>query len=341
MCPIIPRSEQLIHSISWQSELSRAISNVNDLLTYTGNCADDIEGVDTGSPSFPLRVPRPYADRVQQGNPNDPLLRQVLPLNVEQQPTPGYISDPLDEATSNRLPGIIHKYHGRVLLILTGACAINCRYCFRREFPYHENQNSMAEWQQALDYIRHNNSITEVIYSGGDPLLNSDSKLQQLTRSIADIPHVKRLRIHTRLPVVIPQRISTELLDWLTETHLQTIMVIHCNHANEIDEQTEQALQRLRQHGVTLLNQSVLLKGVNDDPKTLIDLSERLFEAGVMPYYLHLLDKVQGAAHFDLDKTQARQLAGKIAAKLPGFLVPKLVFEQPGEVAKTALLPLL
>jgi len=339
MCTIIPRSEQLIHSISWQSELSGAITDLASLLTYTGNRIEDITGLDTGSLSFPLRVPRPFADRIVPGNPHDPLLRQVLPLTQENLPIPGYISDPLDEAASNITPGIIHKYHGRVLLILTGACAINCRYCFRREFPYSENQNSMTEWQQALDYIRQDDSITEVIFSGGDPLLNSDKKLQQLTRAIANIPHVKRLRIHTRLPVVIPQRITTELLAWLTETRLQTVMVIHSNHANEIDSSVEMALQQLSNQGVILLNQSVLLKGINDSVEALSHLSERLFEAGVLPYYLHLLDKVQGAAHFDLDEDKARELAGKLAAHLPGYLTPKLVKENPGEPAKTPLLP--
>lgn len=341
MCPIIPRSEQLIHSISWQSELSGAITDLPSLLEYTGNRADQFTGLDTGSLSFPLRVPRPYADRIVAGDPQDPLLRQVLPLAMENQPVPGFISDPLDEAASNITPGIIHKYHGRVLLILTGACAINCRYCFRREFPYSENQNSMAEWQQALEYIREDSSISEVIFSGGDPLLNSDKKLQQLTLAIADIPHVRRLRIHTRLPIVIPQRTNNELLNWLTETRLQTVIVIHCNHANEIDVRVEKALQRLRGQGITLLNQSVLLKGVNDDLMSLTQLSERLFDAGVLPYYLHLLDKVQGASHFDIDENRASQLVGKLASRLPGYLVPKLVREIAGKPAKTPVLPLL
>lgn len=341
MCPIIPRSEQLIHSISWQSELSGAITDLASLLEYTGNSADRILGLDKGALSFPLRVPKPYADRIVAGDPLDPLLRQVLPLALENQPAPGYISDPLEEAASNITPGIIHKYHGRVLLILTGACAINCRYCFRREFPYSENQNSMAEWQQALDYIRQDNSISEVIFSGGDPLLNSDKKLQQLTRAIAGIPHVTRLRIHTRLPVVIPQRVNEALLDWLTETRLQPVVVIHSNHANEIDDQVEKALQQIRQQGITLLNQSVLLRGINDDLSTLVQLSERLWSVGVLPYYLHLLDKVQGAAHFDIDENKARQLAGKLANCLPGYLVPKLVREIAGKPAKTPVLPLL
>ena len=339
MCPIIPRSDQLIHSISWQSELSRAIKDIRSLLDYTGNQASNIDGLDAGHLDFPLRVPQPYASRIERGNPDDPLLRQVLPLSIEKDHVPGYVTDPLGEASSNIQPGIIHKYKGRVLLILTGACAINCRYCFRRHFPYQENQNSTAEWKAALDYIRQDSSITEVIFSGGDPLANSDKKLQQLTHAIADIAHVDRLRIHTRLPGVIPQRVTGEMLDWLTETRLQPVVVIHANHAAEIDEQVAGALLKMRSRGITLLNQSVLLKGINDDVSVLKSLSERLFEAGVLPYYLHLLDKTQGTAHFNIATQQAQQLIGQLAAQLPGYLTPKLVKEIAGEAAKTPLLP--
>jgi len=338
MCPIIPRSDQFIHSISWQSELSRAIKDVRGLLDYTGNQPDNIDGLDIGELDFPLRVPRPYANRIEHGNPDDPLLRQVLPLSIEKNHVAGYVSDPLSEANSNIQPGIIHKYKGRVLLILSGACAINCRYCFRRHFPYQDNQNSSAEWQSALGYIRQDSSITEVILSGGDPLINSDKTLQQLSQSIAEIAHVKRLRIHTRLPVVIPQRVTDEMLDWLTQSRLQTIVVIHANHASEIDEQVTNALLKIRARGITLLNQSVLLKAVNDDVNTLKQLSERLFQAGVMPYYLHLLDKVQGAAHFDIPSQQAQLLVGQLSSQLAGYLVPKLVREIAGEPSKTPLL---
>lgn len=338
MCPIIPRSEQLIHSISWQSELSRVIKDVRSLLDYTGNKVSDIEGLDTDKLDFPLRVPQPYANRIEQGNPADPLLLQVLPLAIENKLVPGYVSDPLSEANTNIQPGIIHKYHGRVLLILAGSCAINCRYCFRRHFPYQENQNSTSEWLSSLDYIRQDSSISEVILSGGEPLINSDKTLQQLIHNIADIQHVKRLRIHTRLPVVIPQRVTDEMLNWLTETRLQPVLVIHVNHAAEIDEQVSDALMRMRSRGITLLNQSVLLKGVNDDLSVLKHLSERLFQAGVIPYYLHLLDKTQGTAHFDIPSIEAQQLLGQLSAQLPGYLVPKLVKEIAGKAAKTPLL---
>jgi len=340
MCPIIPRSDQFIHSISWQSELSRVIKDVRGLLVYTGNQVSDIDGLDTGHLDFPLRVPQPYASRIERGNPDDPLLRQVLPLAIENQTVPGYISDPLNEANSNIQSGIIHKYQGRVLLILAGTCAINCRYCFRRHFPYQENQNSKPEWQTALDYIRQDSSITEVIFSGGEPLINTDKTLQQLTHSIADITHVKRLRIHTRLPVVIPQRVTADMLGWLTETRLQPVVVIHANHAAEIDDRVADALMHMRSRGITVLNQSVLLKGVNDTVSILKRLSERLFQAGVMPYYLHLLDKTQGTAHFDMPSTAAQQLLGQLSTQLPGYLVPKLVKEIAGEAAKTPLLAL-
>ena len=316
------------------------IRSVDELLDFTGNKPVDIDDLDPISTDFPLRVPRPYALRIQRGNPHDPLLRQVLPLVQENQSVPGYVSDPLYETNSNIMPGIIHKYHGRVLLILAGSCAINCRYCFRRSFPYQANQNSQAEWDVALDYIRQHNNISEVILSGGEPLINSDERLRQLVNSIEAITHVKRLRIHTRLPIVIPQRVTSDMLDWLTCSRLQPVVVLHTNHAAEIDAEVFAALHKIKSRGITLLNQSVLLKGVNDDVDTLKQLSERLFEAGVMPYYLHLLDKVEGAAHFDVPMPRAQQIVGQLCAKLPGYLVPKLVRECAGEPAKTPILAL-
>ena len=324
----------------WQSELSQIIRSVDELLEFTGNKPGSLDELDTIDSDFPLRVPRPYASRIQRGNPYDPLLRQVLPIALENLSVPGYVSDPLDEANSNTMPGVIHKYHGRVLLILAGSCAINCRYCFRRSFPYQANQNSSAEWDLALDYIRQHNDISEVILSGGEPLIHSDDRLRQLVSSIADIAHVKRLRVHTRLPIVIPQRVTPGMLDWLTCSRLQTIVVLHTNHAAEIDDEVFAALHRIKSCGVTLLNQSVLLKGVNDDLETLKQLSERLFEAGAMPYYLHLLDKIEGAAHFDVATPRAQQLVGQLCATLPGYLVPKLVRECAGEPAKTPILAL-
>ena len=332
--------DQPLQHKDWQTELSQMIRSLNELLDFTGNNAADIDDLDLEDSNFPLRVPRPYASRIQRGNPLDPLLRQVLPVKLEKQKLPDYVSDPLNEASSNIMPGIIHKYHGRVLLILAGSCAINCRYCFRRSFPYQANQNSQAEWNLALNYIRQHEDISEVILSGGEPLINSDERLRQLVNNIAEIAHVKRLRIHTRMPIVIPQRVTAKMLDWLTDTRLQPIVVLHSNHAAEIDENVRTALDKMKARGITLLNQSVLLKAINDDVETLRQLSERLFDVGVMPYYLHLLDKVEGAAHFDVPTKRAQQLVGQLCAQLPGYLVPKLVRECAGEPSKTSILAL-
>lgn len=334
---IIPRSAPRVHETRWQSQLSGAIDNLSDLLRATGNDDAAAQHLTARYFDFPVRVPHAYLARIKPGDINDPLLKQVLPLAQESLTVPGYTTDPLEESATTVVPGIIHKYSRRVLLILTGACAINCRYCFRRHFPYQDNNNSLEQWSRALGYIRDDPSITEVIFSGGDPLANSDKRLATLTRQIAAIPHVKRLRIHTRLPIVIPDRINAELIRWLTETRLQVSMVLHSNHPNELDQQVAAALAKLRPHPITLLNQSVLLKGINDSSATLAALSERLYEMGVLPYYLHLMDKVQGAAHFDVEIEQARKLAGELAARLPGYLTPKLAIEQPGKASKTLL----
>jgi EF-P beta-lysylation protein EpmB len=348
---IVPRTELVLHSEHhslskeqparhWQAELSHAVTDVSELLRLTGNKAEEISPINPEALDFPLRVPRPYIDRIIPGNINDPLLQQVLPLSLESKNVPGYSTDPLDETATNMQPGIIHKYTGRVLLILTGACAINCRYCFRRHFAYSDNQNSKAQWLDALKYIEADPSITEVIYSGGDPLLNSDKQLGFLTQAIAGIAHVKRLRIHTRLPVVIPRRITPDLLKVLAGNRLKTALVLHINHPNEIDQQVINALGLLRQNDITLLNQSVLLNGINNRFEVLARLSESLYEAGILPYYLHLLDKVKGAAHFDTSQLEAQKLVGQLTAILPGYLVPKLVTEIPGQVAKTPLMPI-
>ena len=286
---------------------------------------------------FALRVPEPYLLRMQPGNPNDPLLRQVLPLGEELQDQPGYVTDPLGEQHSNAQPGIIHKYHGRLLLVVTAGCAINCRYCFRRHFPYAENNLSTAEWEQALDYIRQDSSINEVIYSGGDPLAANDRRIAWLTRQIADIPHIKRLRVHTRLPVVIPQRVTDELIEALGATRLPVTMVLHCNHANEVDAQMLAATQKLKSANITLLNQAVLLRGVNNRLEDQIALSEVLGDNGVLPYYLHLLDHVRGASHFHCSDAEAKHLVGQLLTRLPGYLVPRLVREIAGEAGKVPI----
>ncbi|MGB3596986.1 MAG: EF-P beta-lysylation protein EpmB, partial [Pseudomonas neustonica] len=286
---------------------------------------------------FALRVPEPYLLRMQPGNPNDPLLRQILPLGEELEDQPGYVTDPLGEQHSNAQPGIIHKYHGRLLLVVTAGCAINCRYCFRRHFPYAENNLSTAEWEQALDYIRQDSSINEVIYSGGDPLAANDRRIAWLTRQIADIPHIKRLRVHTRLPVVIPQRVTDGLIEALSATRLPVTMVLHCNHANEVDAQMLAATQKLKSANITLLNQAVLLRGVNNRLEDQMALSEVLGDNGVLPYYLHLLDHVRGASHFHCSDAEAKHLVGQLLTRLPGYLVPRLVREIAGEAGKVPI----
>ena len=272
-----------------------------------------------------------------KGDTDDPLLKQVLPQSAEMLSTPGFNADPLGEAASNPIPGVVHKYHGRALLIISPACAVHCRYCFRRHFPYEDNTLGKGEWQTALDYLASDPSISEVIYSGGDPLAANDNFLLWITEQIAAIPHIKRLRIHTRLPLVIPSRINPSCLHWLTTTRLKVVMVWHINHPNEIDHAVKQAAAQLKRRGIELLNQSVLLKEVNDNAATLALLSEQLFDAGIMPYYIHRLDKVAGAAHFDISDDKIQQLQQDLLRLLPGYLVPRFVCEQAGALSKLPL----
>ena len=321
----------------WQTQLARAIRDPRELCRRLGLDETWWPGAERGHALFEVRVPEAYLARIRPGDPADPLLRQVLPLAEEALPTPGYVADPLEEAEHAPAPGLIHKYAGRVLLIASPACAVNCRYCFRRHFPYEENAPSRAQWERTLDTLRDDSSLHEAILSGGDPLAASDRQLAWLVERLDTIPHLKRLRLHTRLPVVIPERIDDALLGWLSATRLQKVMVLHINHANEIDEAVVAACRRLSDAGVTLLNQSVLLRGVNDSVEALAALSERLFEAGILPYYLHVLDPVAGAAHFDVSDDQARELVAGLRKQLPGFLMPRLVREIPGEASKTPL----
>nr|WP_290825754.1 EF-P beta-lysylation protein EpmB [Halomonas sp.] len=324
-------------SLSWQQQLSQAIRDPITLCQRLGLSERWLPGAQAGHQLFQVCVPEAYLARIVPNAPDDPLLRQVLPLNEEDLTPKGYVLDPLDEAEHQPAKGLIHKYAGRVLLIASPNCAINCRYCFRRHFPYSDNSPSRAQWQEALDYLRADTSIHEAILSGGDPLAASDRQLAWLVKQLESIPHLKRLRIHTRLPVVIPDRVDDALLGWLESSRLQKVMVLHINHANEIDQAVIDACARLKQTGATLLNQSVLLRGVNDDVTTLAALSERLFEAGILPYYLHVLDPVQGAAHFDVPDEEARALVAQLRDVLPGFLMPRLVREVPGEASKTPL----
>ncbi|GAA0479510.1 EF-P beta-lysylation protein EpmB [Tatumella punctata] len=285
---------------------------------------------------FALRVPRAFIRRMEKGNPDDPLLRQVLTLQEEFIVTPGYSTDPLEEQQS-AVPGVLHKYRNRALLLVKGGCAVNCRYCFRRHFPYQDNQGNKRNWRAALDYIRQHPELDEIIFSGGDPLMAKDHELDWLISELESIPHIRRLRIHSRLPVVIPARITDGLCQRLTGTRLQVIMVTHINHANEIDQPLKDAMGLLKKAGVTLLNQSVLLRGVNDDAGTLAALSNALFDSGILPYYLHVLDKIQGAAHFYVSDDQARQIMRQLLTQVSGYMVPKLAREIGGEPSKTPL----
>lgn len=286
---------------------------------------------------FPLRVPRSYVARMQLGNPDDPLLRQVLPLEDETLEQPGFVHDAVGDIHSVRPGGILQKYQGRALLITTGACAVHCRYCFRRHFPYSEINAGRASWKDALAEIAADTSLSEIILSGGDPLSLSDRSLAELSQGLDRIPHLQRLRIHTRTPIVLPERVDDSLLAWLQHSRLQVVIVLHANHAQELDHAVEAAVAKLAGIGATLLNQSVLLRGVNDNARTLADLSIRLFNLGIFPYYLHLLDKVEGAAHFDMPEKTAKKLWQDMADSLPGYLVPKLAREQSGAASKTLL----
>jgi len=334
---MIPGTSVLRQVPAWQSQLARAITDPAELLAAVGLDEKWLPAAQAAARLFPLRVPRKFVARMRHGDPHDPLLRQVLPLAEECLTAEGFGTDPVGDLAAMAAPGVLHKYHGRVLLTATGACAVHCRYCFRRHFPYTDANPAADQWHAALEYIAGNDTITEVILSGGDPLTLSDRRLAELVRQLETIPHLRRLRLHTRLPIVLPERVNDELLAWLGDTKLKTVMVVHANHAQEIDASTRSALGELKAIGTELLNQSVLLCGVNDSADALAALSEKLFEAGVLPYYLHMLDKVQGAAHFEVNETAARQLMTELNRRLPGYLVPRLVREIPGMPGKVSL----
>jgi EF-P beta-lysylation protein EpmB len=323
---------------TWQRDLSRAITDATQLLEELELDPALAESARVPATNFSLRVTRSYLARMRRGDLNDPLLRQVLPLAEELLETPGYGADPLHEHDATRAPGLLQKYAGRALLITTQACAIHCRYCFRREFPYaaqHEAAElGSARFQAALDLLAENSSIEEVILSGGDPLSLSDARLAKITDAIAEMPHVQRIRVHTRQPIVLPSRVDEGLLAWVRGIRRPTVFVLHTNHSNEIDDDVRAACTKLRAAGVTLLNQSVLLRGVNDDVATLAQLSRTLMDAGVVPYYLHLPDRVRGTAHFDVDEAEAQKLVAALSARLSGYLVPRLVREVPGAASK-------
>lgn len=320
----------ITRTAAWKNALADAVRDPEELLNLLALPSRLIEAARDAARSFPLRVPRGFIARMEPGNIDDPLLKQVLPLKEEFDVAPGYVADPVGDLHASPVPGLLHKYHGRVLLIATGACAINCRYCFRRHYPYGDALSEKNDWQPALEYIAADDTITEVILSGGDPLLLDDTSLARLAERIAAIPHVSRLRIHTRVPVVLPQRVDDNLLQWLGNSRLQRIVVIHANHPAEIDATVAQAMSRLRGIGVSLLNQAVLLRGVNDEVDTLCSLSERLNAVGVLPYYLHLLDRVAGGAHFEVPEPVALELVQQMRLRLPGYLLPRLARELEG-----------
>jgi EF-P beta-lysylation protein EpmB len=319
----------------WQRALAEAVSDPTELCRLLDLDPALIPPALLAAGDFPLRVPRGYIARMRRGDPCDPLLLQVLPAAAELVEAPGFGVDPVGDLGCREAPGLLHKYYGRSLLVATGACAIHCRYCFRRHFPYQEESAAPHGWSAALERLKADSSINEVILSGGDPWSLSDRRLKQLTDALQELPHVRRLRVHTRYPVVLPERVDRGLIAWLESLKLQCVVVIHANHANELDEHVRSACSRLAGAGATLLNQSVLLKRVNDRVDTLAALSEALFEAGVLPYYLHLLDKVRGAAHFEVEEARAVELHEELAARLPGYLVPRLVREVAGARAKS------
>jgi len=334
--PQIAAQNLISTSKTWQQELGQCVTDPKKLLQLLDISPGQYQNSFAARKLFPLRVPMPFVQRMERGNINDPLLKQVMTSSNEFDEQPGFVDDPLDEHAA-KMPGLLHKYENRVLLMVRTACAINCRYCFRRQFPYQENSITQQHFADIANYIAQDTAINEVILSGGDPLMAKDHHLQQIIEQIEPVQHVTRLRIHTRLPVVIPSRITTQLLDLLQKTRLKVVIVLHINHANEIDEHVAQMCQRLKQAGVTLLNQAVLLKGINDCETSQVNLSERLFSVGILPYYLHLLDKVRGATHFDMPEEDAITLMHQLYKKLPGFLVPRLVREIGGQAHKTPI----
>lgn len=325
---MIPRSAD------WKNALANAVRDPAELLALLELPSSLLPASREAARQFPLRVPRGYLSRMRKGDPQDPLLRQVLPLGLEMAQVSGFTTDPVGDLGASAAPGVLHKYRGRVLLTATGACAIHCRYCFRRHFPYAEENPGRHNWQSAIDYLQSQATVEELILSGGDPLMLDTAQLEQLTQKLRAIPQLKRLRLHTRLPVVLPERIDSPFLEWLAGLPWQVVIVIHSNHPQELDAEVATALSRLHQSGATLLNQSVLLKGVNADANTLLRLHERLFELRVLPYYLHLLDRVAGAAHFEVCETEAKALMSQLRATSPGYLVPRLVREIEGQPGK-------
>jgi L-lysine 2,3-aminomutase len=321
---------------TWQDALKDAVRDPAELLQLLDLPADTAIAATAPNAQFPLLVPRGFVARMRRGDPTDPLLRQVLPIADEIRASPGFVTDPVNDAAATRQPGLLQKYRGRALLITTGACAVHCRYCFRRHFPYSQAPHTLDEWQPALGDIDGDKTLQEVILSGGDPLTIVDRVLSQLIEALAAIPHLRRLRLHTRLPIMIPERVTDELLAMLRGSGLTPIVVVHANHANELDPHVARALGRLSDAGIVLLNQAVLLTGVNDSVEAQASLCERLVNLRVMPYYLHQLDPVSGAAHFEVPIETGRRIIEVLRTRLSGYAVPRYVQEFPGAESKIA-----
>lgn len=318
----------------WKLAFRTAVRDPDELIDLLGLPERLREGARRAARRFPLMVPRDFIARMRPEDPSDPLLRQVLPLGEEEHEVEGFVRDPVGDNEATLSPGLIQKYEGRVLLIAAGSCAVNCRYCFRRHFPYEDSPRGLSAWKPALEMIKADSSVSEVILSGGDPLVLSDQALERMAGELAEIPHLKRLRVHSRLPIVIPERVDEDLIGWLRGTRLTPVFVVHSNHPAELVGGCAQALSRLVDAGIPVLNQAVLLRGVNDDPETMARLSERLVELRVLPYYLHQLDPVQGAAHFHVRESRGLEILAELRRRLPGYAVPRYVKEVPGAERK-------
>ena len=333
----IIKQRSVLKNQNWQRVLAAAVRNPDELLRML-NLSDEVCAREVYFPDdFKLLVPVSYVERMQKGNWDDPLLKQVLPTLNETREVPGYVADPVGDLNAAVSTGILHKYQGRVLLITTGACPVHCRYCFRQHFPYSDFLIEKTHWQKTLDQIKADKTIHEVILSGGDPLMLADDRLRVICQDVASLKHVKTIRFHTRVPVFIPERINTSFLSCVSDLNINKVMVVHINHANEIDEGVAQSLRALQQAGFTLLNQSVLLRGINDSVTSLQELSMKLFDLGVLPYYLHQLDRVAGAAHFEVGRAEALGLMNRLKEILPGYLVPRYVEEISGKRSKQAI----
>ena len=333
-----PGEDLYQRDVDWQTAMNKAVRSASQLRRILGLDSDDDPPLDVqGERSFPTFVPWEFIRRIRPADPDDPLLRQVLPAAEEDVAEDGFSTDPVGDLHSLVAGGLLHKYHGRALVITSGACGVHCRYCFRREFPYSTAGSRSENWRPSIEYLRDHDDVEEVLLSGGDPLTVTDEKLDRLLQAIETIPHVRRLRIHTRMPIVIPQRITSALVSRLRSSRLAVWLVVHANHPNELDRCVLDRLGMLIDAGIPVLNQSVLLRGVNDDAETLIELCRKLVDHRISPYYLHQLDRVRGASHFEVPIAEGRQLMKQLHASLPGYAVPTYVVEEAGKESKTPL----